>query len=214
LKASFISLLVIGLSSVGGWRAPLPTLFLLKPSQGIYQHHPIAVLSLDLSDQHFSNPSNAIVTDTEALVIYQVVERFCSASSALGSPSISIQPPHYSFSCAVAAGHAISGAIERFSDPEAAHAAFDAQRGEHPLEAFHTYPAFTWIVTYTPPFTKQGHSYQPGRWIVHTTATSDTHFGPSPPAEAIYQAAARDCLFPHQRCSIYLALISSGSLER
>jgi hypothetical protein len=214
LKAFLIILVVIGLSTFRGTRTPLPAPFLLKLSQVAYQHLPIATQFPDLPDQHFSNPLNAVVTDTEALVVYQVVERYCSASSALGSPTISIQPPDYSFDCAVAAGQAIGGAIERFPNQEAAHAAFDAQRGELPLEAFHTYPAYAWQVTHTPPFTERGHSYEAGRWIVRATATSETHFGPSPPAEAIYQAAARYCLFPKQRCSLYLALIWNGSVER
>jgi hypothetical protein len=107
--------------------------------------------------------STTVLTDTEALIIYHVVDRLCPDNSAVGSPTISITPPRYRFGCAVAAGHSISGTIERYSDRQAAQTAFRAARGDQPLEIFHAYPAYSRQIPGTPPFTEQQHSFQAGR---------------------------------------------------
>jgi hypothetical protein len=151
--------------------------------------------------------ATTVPTDTEALMIALVVDRHCPATPGLGAPTISITPPRYAFSCPVAAGHSIGGTIERFVDLAAAQAAFQTARGSQPLESFHGYAAYSRQVQSTPPFTEKQHAFQADRWVVSTTAIDDTPYSSGPPSEAMYQAAARDCLFPGQYCLLFVTLI-------
>jgi hypothetical protein len=208
MKVTLIILCLCCLINGGiGSRAP-------RPSTRIHAVHtvaqPRAVIG-QLSPQPdpitFSLRTTALVTDTEASIIFRVVARSCPDQSVLGSPVIDITPPRYHFSCAVSAGHSIAGDIERFLTPVDAHVAFELARGDAALETFHSYPAYAWDKPLTRPLTERGQSYQAGKWVIRATAVDDTPYGAPLASEDLYQAAVHYCLLPGQICTQYLPLI-------
>jgi hypothetical protein len=215
-----LSVIILAGAACGGPRPGLPlsnilwTLVALSATE--QSQAVLAGITITLRFANANNPvpkgrdisdtvrTTALVTVTEASIIFRVVARRCPAQSALGSPVIKITPPRYHFSCAVSAGHSIAGDIERFLTPVEAHAAFELGRGDEALETFHSYPAYLWDKPLTRSLTERGQSYQAGKWVIRATAVDDTPYGAPLASEDLYQVATHYCLLPGQICTQYL----------
>ena len=149
--------------------------------------------------------ATSIPPGTEAIVLQEAAE-------ALDCPSgICVEDTTYSFTCVVAAGHSADARIQRFESPADARAAFDAERGDRPVQCYYDYPAYTWQYDESPgtpgfPLRHRGHAWQAGRWLVVTHSFDDTAYEIAPApltvSDAIYQAAAAHSLFPSQVCTM------------
>ncbi len=114
----------------------------------------------------------------------------------------------YAFTCQPAAGHWNHGSIERWADEDEAAAAFEAAAGEHPRTCLYGYDAAEWEYREGTepgmPMRFREHVSAAGRWSFAFSGFDDTPYEiaarPHDLAEVVYEAAAREGLFPLGEC--------------
>lgn len=128
-------------------------------------------------------------TDTEIVALLQ------TAAAVVCPLQVRHSDTSYHLDCPVAAGHAARVEVRRFETADAALAAFEAARGDHPLESFHCFPAYAWErETVVMPQHERGLSWVADRWWITASAVDDTAYQIAPAPLTISQALYRSAV--------------------
>lgn len=128
-------------------------------------------------------------TDTEVVALLQ------TAATITCPLQVRHSDASYHLDCPVAAGHAARVDVRRFESADAALTAFEAARGDYPLESFHCFPAYAWErETVVMPQHERGLSWVADRWWITASAVDDTVYQIAPAPLEVSQALYRSAV--------------------